>query len=356
MSNTNSDIVCAVHFSSKPSSSCHSFMTDVDDYGEGFNDEYKIANAKTSDLVSGSIFRNNKNILQICKDFSGLKKTYHFCRGCESLERFHSGSSKPADFDSTNKITGSFDNCISAQYTFGHNKVTEVDLSFPVCTDFQGNYQYSKNLTTVTLNCPNAINMVGEFVGCTKLQTVTFESDLKYLVCGKQMFEGCEMLSSFNYPLKSLLSGINMFTGCQLDIYSIRTILENLPDVTNGNGVKLNDYSLTDEEVNAILQNIITYDETLMNNLSRDKANSSFSFYIKGISITYNPSTHQVEEKIDWVKKNIHFGEFGVINFGVDKETEMMLDMVSNYPAYHDIIKSAINKGWRITYNNKPIK
>jgi hypothetical protein len=106
------------------------------------------------------------------------------------------------------------------------------------------------------------------------------------------MFEGCEMLNSFNYPLKSLLSGINMFTGCQLDIYSIRTILDSLPDVTNGKGVKLNDYSLTDEEVNAILQNIITYDVNCVKDFSRDKANSSFSFYIKGISIAFDPSAN----------------------------------------------------------------
>ena len=120
------------------------------------------------------------------------------------------------------------------------------------------------------------------------------------------MFEGCEMLSSFKYHLNSLLSGINMFTGCQLDIYSIRTILENLPDVTDENGVKLNDYSLTDEDVNKLhlidTDNIwknglyanddkSVTENTIMKNLRRDKANSSFSFYIKGISITYNPST-----------------------------------------------------------------
>lgn len=352
-----SKIVCAIHFSNTPSQSCHSFATDSMDYGDNFNTDYKIADGEIKELKLGSVFSNNKNILQICKDFSGLKSTYFLCRNCSSLERFHSGSSKPSDFDYPNKITGSFDNCISAQCTFGYNdKITKIDLSYPVCTDFQGNYQYSKDLTTVTLDCPNAINMVGEFVGCTKLETVTFKSGLEQLVCGKQMFEGCEELSSFKYPLKSLLSGINMFTGCQLDIDSIKTILENLPDVTNGKGVKLNDYSLTDEDVNDILQNIITYDETLLNNISRDKANSSFSFYIKGISIAFNISTQKVEEEIDWVKKNIPFGEFGVINFGVNKETELMLDMISNHPVYHNVIKSAINKGWRITYNDKPIK
>lgn len=374
MSNTNSDIVCAVHFSNKPSSSCHSFITDAADYGGDFNDEYEISGAYTSGLASGSIFSNNKNILQICKDFSGLKKTYHFCRGCESLERFHSGSSKPSDFDFTNKITGSFDNCISAQYMFGqNNKVTEVDLSFPVCTDFQGNYQYSKNLTKVTIDCPNAINMVGEFVGCTKLgytnldpvtfKSVTFKSGLKHLVCGKQMFEGCEMLSEFDYHLNSLLSGINMFTGCQLDIDSIKTILEKLPDVTNGNGVKLNDYSLTDDEVNEDLQLIDTdniwtnglyanddesvTENTIMKKLHRNKSKSSFVYYI------YSEDN---EGQTKWVENTIHFGEFGVINFGVDKDTETTLDERSKHDYINESIKSAIDKGWRITYNDKTIK
>ena len=369
---TDSDVVCAVHFSPTASQSCYTFVTDNVDYVKNFNKDYAIAGGKISSLQLGSVF-SYKNIFQICKDFSGLKSIYFLCRNCPSLERFHAGSTiSVRDFYERNKISGCFDNCINAQCAFGYNdKITDIDLSFPVCTDFQGNYQYSTNLTTVKLNCPNAINMVGEFVGCTKLQTVTFKSDLKYLVCGKQMFEGCEMLSSFNYSIPSLLSGINMFTGCQLDIYSIKTILENLPDVTDENGVKLNDYSLTDEDVNKLhlidTDNIwknglyanddkSVTENTIMKNLRRDKANSSFSFYIKGISITYNPSTQQFEENTNWVKKNIPFGEFGVINFGVDKETELMLDLISTDAVYHDVIKSAINKGWRITYNDKPIK
>lgn len=361
MSNTN--IVCAIHFSNTSSKSCHPIITDVNDYSEDFNDEHNVADGSINELISGSLFNNNKNILQICKDFSGLKKTYYFCRGCESLERFYSGNEKPEDFDSTNKISGTFDNCISAQYSFGYNdKIHEIDLHFPKCYNFQGNYQYSNCLTNATLDCPYAINMIADFVGCENLSSISFTAPLNFLISGKQLFEGCSSLKSFNYPMKSLLSGVNMFKDCKLDIDSVITILQNLPKIINNDGVRLNDYSLSDESVNENLQLIDTSniwtnglyvnedestDNTIMKNLHRNKAKSSFVYYI------YSEDN---EGQTTWVENTIHFTEFGIIDLGVDDTTKVMIDERIKHEYINNSINSAINKGWKITYNDKPIK
>jgi hypothetical protein len=119
------------------------------------------------------------------------------------------------------------------------------------------------------------------------------------VICGKQAFEGCESLTSFKFTLPKLLCGVNMFKGCNLDPETVGAISGSLPPIINKNGIKLNDFSLSDEEVNEQLKNWI-------NGYTVTRRKSKGVFQIK---------ENENEETIH--EHEISFSDFGIIDFGV---------------------------------------
>lgn len=263
-----------------------------------------------SRIVNPSFFYK-KNVTQINKNFDGLEESYYLCSECENLERFNSSTTT----EENNCITGLFQNCKEANNTFSFlPKIEKVDFSFPACVKAIENFRGCENIKDATVDYPKCVVINGEFAGCKNLKSITIPSDLSSLVCGKQAFEGCENLTKCNTieiniienlptttfkPIKlpKLLCGVNMFKDCKLDQQTVPDILLSLPPIINKNGIKFNDFSLSDEEVNEQLKNwIVGYTVT------RKKSKGVFQ-------IKENENEESIHE--------ISFSDFGILDLDV---------------------------------------
>lgn len=371
MSEDDKKIIGVIHFpkTSSDDVTCYTFAADKNDYTKNinFNEEYKIAEGNFSDLEVGSVFRNKKNLLQVNKYFENLRKSYFLCRGCTALKKFNSSLETPYGFDDDDysSITGTFPKCEVFNLTFGYmDNFTKVSLDLSNCVQAQGNFQYCKGLEEVKINYSRCAVLNGEFVGCVKLKSVEFENDLPKLVYGKSSFEGCTSLTSCEVPLPSLLTGVNMFKGCKLDEESFLSIIGSLPKLTMDNGVKFNDYSLSDIEVNEKLDKLFSdwgdqYSisekpdaNSIIGSLVRNKSKSQFTFKKKDIRFDYT-----LKEYIYyWSSQTISFEELGVLDVDVSSETEMKINSRELTSEIDETIRKAIAKGWKIRVNGKELK
>lgn len=302
-----------------------------------------------TDTISNPSLYSKKNVIQINKNFDELENSYYLCSECENLERFNAQTTIEQDNASTiaeedNCITGSFQNCKEANNTFSFlPKIEKVDFKFPVCVKATENFRGCENIKDVTVDYPKCVVINGEFAGCKNLKNITISSELSSLVCGKQAFEGCENLTTFNNKLPRLLCGVNMFKDCKLKSTSVDgsmtvdEILESLPTISK-NGIRFNDYSLSDEEVNEELED-----------------------WIDGYTVTRNSKgVFQIKEN-EKIIHEISFSDFGIIDLGVAiGDTEQTMDYVAKglkvKTKFTRNIDKAINRGWKIRYNGKIIE
>lgn len=305
-----------------------------------------------TDTISNPSLYSKKNVIQINKNFDELENSYYLCSECENLERFNAQTTIEQDNASTiaeedNCITGSFQNCKEANNTFSFlPKIEKVDFKFPVCVKATENFRGCENIKDVTVDYPKCVVINGEFAGCKNLKNITISSGLSSLVCGKQAFEGCENLTMFNNKLPRLLCGVNMFKGCKFKATTVEEtttldeILESLPTITI-NGVKLNDFGLSDEEVNEHLED-----------------------WIDGYTVTRKKSKGVFQIKENENETPIHeisFSDFGIIDLDVAiGDTEQTMDMIAKglkvKTKFTRNVDKAIKRGWKIRYNGKIIE
>lgn len=304
-----------------------------------------------SRIVNPSFFYK-KNVTQINKNFDGLEESYYLCSECENLSMFNSGWTGETVTD--NYILGCFKTCKESNNTFSYlPKIETVDFEFTECVKAIENFRGCENIKDATVNYPKCVVLNGEFAGCKNLKSITIPSDLSSLVCGKQAFEGCENLTKFlttvdensttdnTIKLPKLLCGVNMFKGCQLDQQTEEKILFSLPPIINKNGIKLNDFSLSDEEVNEQLKN-----------------------WIDGYTVTRRKSkgVFQIKEnENDESFHEISFSDFGIIGFDVpvgypEQTMDRMAKGMTAKTKFTRSIDKAINRGWKIIYNGKTIE
>jgi hypothetical protein len=68
------------------------------------------------------------------------------------------------------------------------------------------------------------------FKGCHNL--TTFNSDLSSLVDGGEMFYECNSLTTVSSNFSSLKTAVDMFYNCPLNVESITSVAENIPNLS----------------------------------------------------------------------------------------------------------------------------
>jgi hypothetical protein len=139
------------------------------------------------------MFHGCKDLITFNGDLSSLKSTNAMFNCCYKLSSF---------------TTTNLDSLIEGEWMFAHTAITSFNTSM-------------KSLQ-------NGQDM---FISCGNLSS--FSSDLSSLVCGSFMFKLCENLTSFySTSLKSLLTGGQMFEYCRLNADSLNHIAKVIKDIS----------------------------------------------------------------------------------------------------------------------------
>lgn len=139
------------------------------------------------------MFHGCKDLITFNGDLRELKSTNAMFNCCYKLSSF---------------TTTNLDSLIEGEWMFAHTAITSFNTSM-------------KSLQ-------NGQDM---FISCGNLSS--FSSDLSSLVCGSFMFRHCENLTSFySTSLKSLLTGGQMFEYCRLNADSLNHIAKVIKDIS----------------------------------------------------------------------------------------------------------------------------
>lgn len=143
--------------------------------------------------------------------------------------------------------------------------------SFILDTDLleDGTRMFANNIYLQEIHC-NLDNLVtGTEMFTENDQLESFTIDMPSLVNGDRMFQGCDALKTFFSNMGSLQSAVDIFNGCKLQPESLLVLLDNIPDVENGDlGIISIDGSIPEKEYTDMLF-VNTLDEIV--SLFKDK-------------------------------------------------------------------------------------
>ena len=101
-------------------------------------------------------------------------------------------------------------------------------------------FAWCENLTTFNSDLRSLIDGTDMFFDCINLES--FSSDLSSLTRGFAMLNACYKLTSFTANLPSLTNGYGMFGSCKLNTASVQNIADSIKDVTSlTNGSSISD-------------------------------------------------------------------------------------------------------------------
>ena len=115
----------------------------------------------------------------------------------------------------------------NGNYLFYYKKFdkTEIEISFPNLLSGRNMFNYCTNLTSFNGDLSSLVIGYEMFLSCSSIKS--FSGDLSSLVNGYRMFDNCRSLTSFDGKnLKKLAFGNNMFRYCKLSIPSVEKIAE----------------------------------------------------------------------------------------------------------------------------------
>lgn len=128
--------------------------------------------------------------------------------------------------------------------------------SFILDTDLleDGTRMFANNIYLQEIHC-NLDNLVtGTEMFIENNQLESFTIDMPSLINGDRMFQGCEALKTCFSNMGNLQSAVDIFNGCKLQPESLLVLLDNIPDVENGDlGIISIDSSLPEEEYTNML-------------------------------------------------------------------------------------------------------
>lgn len=114
----------------------------------------------------------------------------------------------------------------NGNYLFYHKEFdkTEIEISFPNLSSGRNMFNYCTNLTSFNGDLSSLVIGYEMFLSCSSIKS--FNGDLSSLVNGYRMFDASSLTSFDGKNLKKLAFGNNMFRNCKLSIPSVEKIAE----------------------------------------------------------------------------------------------------------------------------------